>query len=31
MTRHFLKDSDLGPAELGKVLDLAVELKAAPY
>lgn len=31
MTRHFLKDTDLSPDELTEVLDLAVELKAAPY
>ncbi|WP_240372847.1 ornithine carbamoyltransferase [Brevibacterium zhoupengii] len=31
MTRHFLKDTDLTPAELTQVLDLAVELKADPY
>ncbi|MCX0276514.1 ornithine carbamoyltransferase [Nocardia zapadnayensis] len=31
MTRHFLKDTDLAPAELTEVLDLAAELKAAPY
>ena len=31
MTRHFLKDSDLSPAELGEVLDLADALKADPY
>ena len=31
MTRHFLKDTDLSPAELTEVLDLAAELKAAPY
>ncbi|QPR40824.1 ornithine carbamoyltransferase [Brevibacterium casei] len=31
MTRHFLKDADLSPAELTEVLDLAAELKAAPY
>ena len=31
MTRHFLKDTDLTPAEQAQVLDLAVELKAAPY
>ena len=31
MTRHFLKDTDLSPAEQAEVLDLAVELKAAPY
>lgn len=31
MTRHFLKDTDLSPAELIEVLDLAAELKAAPY
>ncbi len=27
MTRHFLRDDDLSPAELGEVLDLAAELK----
>ncbi|WP_166972485.1 ornithine carbamoyltransferase [Brevibacterium atlanticum] len=31
MTRRFLKDTDLTPAEQAQVLDLAVELKAAPY
>ncbi|MCI4011683.1 ornithine carbamoyltransferase [Brevibacterium sp. ZH18] len=31
MTRHFLKDTDLTPAEQAEVLDLAIELKAAPY
>lgn len=31
MTRHFLKDTDLSPDELTEVLDLATELKAAPY
>lgn len=31
MTRHFLRDDDLTPAELVEVLDLAVELKADPY
>ena len=31
MTRHFLKDTDLSPDELTEVLDLAEELKAAPY
>ncbi|WP_309130834.1 ornithine carbamoyltransferase [Brevibacterium sp.] len=31
MTRHFLKDTDLSPAELTEVLDLAVTLKAQPY
>ncbi|MBN9618331.1 MAG: ornithine carbamoyltransferase, partial [Actinobacteria bacterium] len=29
MTRHFLRDDDLTPAEQAAVLDLAVELKAA--
>lgn len=29
--RHFLKDTDLSPAEQGEVLDLALRLKAAPY
>ncbi|MCX6396147.1 MAG: ornithine carbamoyltransferase [Propionibacteriales bacterium] len=29
--RHFLRDDDLTPAELVEVLDLAAELKAAPY
>jgi ornithine carbamoyltransferase len=31
VTRHFLRDDDLRPAELTEVLDLAAELKAAPY
>jgi len=29
--RHFLRDDDLSPAEQASVLDLAMELKAAPY
>jgi ornithine carbamoyltransferase len=31
MTRHFLRDDDLSPAELVEVLDLADELKADRY
>ncbi|ABL81976.1 MULTISPECIES: ornithine carbamoyltransferase [unclassified Nocardioides] len=31
MTRHFLADDDLSPAEQARVLDLAAELKQAPY
>ncbi|ALE05387.1 ornithine carbamoyltransferase [Arthrobacter sp. ERGS1:01] len=31
MTRHFLVDTDLSPAEQAEVLDLAAELKKAPY
>ncbi|MGH3417825.1 MAG: ornithine carbamoyltransferase [Actinocrinis sp.] len=31
MVRHFLRDDDLTPAEQARVLDLADELKAAPY
>jgi ornithine carbamoyltransferase len=31
VTRHFLADDDLGPAEQAEVLDLAAELKRAPY
>jgi len=31
MTRHFLADDDLTPAEQAEVLALAAELKAAPY
>ncbi|MFL6158535.1 MAG: ornithine carbamoyltransferase [Marmoricola sp.] len=31
MTRHFLRDDDLSPAELAEVLDLAAAQKAAPY
>jgi len=30
-TRHFLKDTDLTPAEQTEVLDLAARMKAAPY
>lgn len=29
--RHFLADDDLSPAEQAQILDLAAELKAAPY
>ncbi|TWS18498.1 ornithine carbamoyltransferase [Tsukamurella asaccharolytica] len=31
MTRHFLRDDDLSPAEQREVLALAAELKAAPF
>ena len=31
MTRHFLRDDDLTPAQQAEVLDLAVRLKASPY
>jgi ornithine carbamoyltransferase len=31
MTRHFLADTDLTPAEQAEVLDLALQLKKAPY
>lgn len=31
MTRHFLVDTDLSPSEQAEVLELAAELKAAPY
>ena len=31
MTRHFLRDDDLTPAEQAEVLALAVRMKAAPY
>jgi ornithine carbamoyltransferase len=31
MTRHFLADDDLSPAEQGRVLDLAARLKEHPY
>ena len=31
MTRHFLRDDDLTPAEQAEVLELAAELKAEPY
>jgi len=27
MTRHFLRDDDLSPAEQGAVLDLAAQMK----
>ena len=30
-TRHFLKDTDLSPAEQAEVLELAARMKAAPY
>ena len=30
-TRHFLKDTDLSPAEQAEVLDLAIRMKADPY
>ncbi|NUS35147.1 MAG: ornithine carbamoyltransferase, partial [Pseudarthrobacter sp.] len=30
-TRHFLKDTDLTPAEQAEVLELAARMKAAPY
>ncbi|MGG5175987.1 ornithine carbamoyltransferase [Pseudarthrobacter sp. J1763] len=30
-TRHFLKDTDLSPAEQAEVLDLAARMKAAPF
>ena len=29
--RHFLRDDDLSPAEQARVLDLAADLKRAPY
>ena len=29
--RHLLRDDDLSPAEQAEILDLALELKAAPY
>ncbi len=31
MTRHFLRDDDLSPAEQAEVLDLAAQLKLTPY
>ena len=31
MTRHFLRDDDLSPAEQAEVLDLAARLKRTPY
>jgi len=31
MTRHFLRDDDLTPAEQSEVLEQALELKAKPY
>ena len=31
MTRHFLRDDDLTPAEQAEVLSLAARLKAAPF
>ena len=31
MTRHFLRDDDLSPAELVEVLDLADRMKAEPF
>ena len=31
MTRHLLRDDDLSPADQAAVLDLAAELKRAPY
>ena len=31
MTRHLLRDDDLSPAEQRRVLDLALQMKAAPY
>jgi ornithine carbamoyltransferase len=31
MTRHFLRDDDLNPAEQDEVLDLAATLKRAPF
>ena len=31
MTRHFLKDDDITPAEQAEILELALELKVAPY
>jgi ornithine carbamoyltransferase len=30
-TRHFLKDTDLSPAEQAEVLELAARMKADPY
>jgi ornithine carbamoyltransferase len=31
MTRHFLRDDDISPAEQAEILNLALELKASPY
>ncbi len=31
MTRHFLRDDDLGPEEQAEVLELALAMKAQPY
>ena len=31
MTRHFLRDDDLSPAEQAEVLELAAELKKDPF
>ncbi len=31
MTRHFLRDDDLSPAEQARLLDLAAKYKATPY
>jgi ornithine carbamoyltransferase len=31
VTRHFLRDDDLAPAEQAEVLQLAAELKKAPF
>lgn len=31
MTRHFLKDDDITPAEQAEILALAIELKSDPY
>jgi ornithine carbamoyltransferase len=31
MTRHFLRDDDVSPAEQAEILDLALELKKSPY
>lgn len=31
MTRHFLRDDDISPAEQAEILNLALELKSNPY
>lgn len=31
MTRHFLKDDDITPAEQAEILELAIALKKEPY
>ena len=31
MTRHFLRDDDISPAEQAEILQLALDLKASPY